>query len=260
MDADKVPTAGRWQDHRAGQVPPAAACPRRTRDAGRSLGCGAVAQNRAARYARKRRIPKPLWLLIAAFILIFLIFERRAVRAFLWTDGRPTAGDDLKNAASISDDEQNLDRLPDPKDAGSAIQGMPEPRYRPPADFLARDAAQVAAFLLRNRGRLDNDAVRARWAVVDHISLPLAIYLREIEATAAWNDLEKEIAAAPPGTPAASSFDVPKSLRHRKILRLMPEWTQRGEAILSPEPANDTGSTATRDIGDDDPDRRPPKP
>ncbi|KRB16387.1 hypothetical protein ASD99_08450 [Mesorhizobium sp. Root695] len=117
----------------------------------------------------------------------------------------------------------------------------------------------MVAFLIRNRGRLDNEAVRAKWDIIDRISLPLAVYLREIEATAAWDDLEKEISAAPPGSPAVSPAEIPKSQHHRKILRLLPEWSRRGEEFLSSVPAGDSTRTPIPD-GGDEPDTEPPKP
>jgi hypothetical protein len=224
-----------------------------------------VARNRAARYAKRRRIPRPLWPLVAAFVLIGLIFERRPSPAFFAPIGKAAPDGDRMPPASIpeSDGGRDVDRLPDPDDAGGAVGGIPEPRHRPPADFLATDkeVAQVVAFLIRNRGRIDNYAVRTKWQILDRASLALAVHLREVEANAAWDDLEEEIAAAPPGMPAISRTGLVKSVRHRKLLRLMPEWTQRGEDLLTGGGADDAppDNAPTLD-GDDGPDTRPRKP
>lgn len=220
------------------------------------VGCSGVARNRAARYARKRRIPKPLWPLISAAILVGLIFERRPPPTLSWAVGRLPATDRTKDTAvPLPEPEatQNEDMFVDAADTSA-----PEPQYLPPAQFLAKDAAQLVDFLVRNRGRLDNELVRAKWKIVDRFSLPLAIYLREIEANATWDDLEKEISAVPPGSPATFPAQIPKSPRHRKILRLLPEWTRRGEEFISPVPIGDSTLTPTPD-GGDEPGTKPPK-
>ncbi|CAM5368088.1 hypothetical protein ATER59S_01525 [Aquamicrobium terrae] len=161
------------------------------------------------------------------------------------------------------DGVQDIDPFPGPDDAGGTAGGIPEPRHRPPADFLATDKeiAQIIAFLIRNRGRIDNDAVRAKWDTLDRASLPLAVYLREIEAMAAWGDLEEEIATVPPGMLASSRSGLPMSIRHRKIIRLLPEWTRRGEDLLTGGVAADASPhDAPTPDGDDGPDTRPRKP
>lgn len=226
-------------------------------------GCREVARRRAARYASKRCIPKALWPLIAAAILIWVIFDPRPPRAFAWAGKIPdTDGNAIRSAAMPDPDEgQDIDRSVDSGDTRSANDGIPQPKHLPPSGFLAEDVAQVIAFLLRNRGRLDNDAVRAKWDIVDRISLPLAIYLREVEARAAWDDLEQEVSAAPWGTPPMSGRHLPKSPRHRKLLRLLPEWSRRGDHLMSKLVPDDTTSPPApeRDRGDDR-DREPPKP
>lgn len=258
MDANRA-SADRWRDN----LP--APRPASKREVRRRLDCRDVARNRAARYARRRRIPRSLWPLVAAFVLIGLIFERRRFPVFFATTGKTAPDGSTMPPASIPepDGQQDIDRFPDPGDAGGAAGGIHEPRHVPPADFLAtdRDVAQIVAFLIRNRGRIDNDAVRAKWEILDHASLPLAVHLREVEANDAWDDLEEEIAAAPPGMPAISRSSLPKSIRHRKLLRLMPEWTQHGEDFLTGGDAADAppDDAPTLD-GDDGPDTRPRKP
>jgi hypothetical protein len=264
MDASKIPTTDPWRDI---HLCPASAPTARLfskHDGRRRLDCRDVARNRATRYARRRRIPRPLWPLIAAFVLIGLIFERRPFPAFS-TETKATPDGSRMPLASIpeSHGEQDFDRLPDPGDASSATGGIPEPRHRPPTDFLATDkeVAQIVAFLIRNRGRIDNGVVRAKWEILDRVSLPLAVHLREMEANAAWDDLEEEIATAPPGMPATSRSALVRSIRHRKLLRLMPEWTQRGEDLLTGGGAADTPpDEAPTPDGDDRPDTRPRKP
>lgn len=225
------------------------------------LRCDEVARNRAARYARKRSIPKLLWPLIAAMILVGLLLERRPLPVLPWARGRPLMDDEGNTPVPRRDERPGVDGLPDPGDMRGMIDGELEPRYRPPIGFLYKDAAQVVAFLIRNRGQLDNEAVRAKWSILDRISLALAVYLREVEANAAWDDLEKEISDAAPAAPFEPSAGIPGSVRHRKILRLLPEWSRRGEEIMPPESPDDPKSASTFDVDSDDrPDTKPPKP
>lgn len=264
MNASEFVPDPRWRDRRKRHVDPATASATMKPPDRKRPGCRDVARSRAGRYARRRRILRLLLPLIAAFILIGLAFERHLLPAFSSTEGKAAPDGGRVPLASMPepDGEQNIDRLPNPDDADSTAGGIPETRHRPPTDFLAtdKDVAQIVAFLVRNRDRLDNEAVRAKWTILDRASLPLAILLREIEATAAWDDLEKEIAAAPPGTPAASRSGLPKSIRHRKLLRLMPEWARRGEDLLAGGSAADASSDdAPTPDGDDGPDTRPRK-
>lgn len=220
----------------------------------RRLRCTDVARNRAQRYARRHRKAKSFLPLISAAIFAALLLERWP-EAFSFRKKKlphpgkagplPIAEDDDRRAAQVWIGE-----------------GEGKPRYRPPADFLAtrKEVIQIVAFLIRNQGKLDTDPVRMKWEILDRASLPLAIFLREIKAASAWDDLEAEIAAARFDVPRAPGMGLPKSIRHRKILRLMPEWTRRGEDILSPEPVDDDSPAATPGIDNDDPDRKPLKP
>jgi hypothetical protein len=265
MDASKSASNLRWQDRRRRRVDPATASATVKRPRRKRPGCTDIARSRAARYARRRRIAKLFRPLIAAFILVGLIFERRPPPAFPWSGKRPVDDGDTMHRSPDPEPEtrHDTDPLPDPGDAGGAIRGDPEPRYLPPADFLAtrKEVIQIVAFLIRNKGKLDTDPIRMKWETLDRASLPLAVFLREIEANVAWDDLEDEIAAARFDIPAAPGMGLPKSPRHRKILQLLPEWTRRGEGILSPEPAGDDSPATTPTIDDDpDPDRKPPKP
>jgi hypothetical protein len=121
----------------------------------------------------------------------------------------------------------------DAKVAQASIRdGEGGPQYRPSPDFLARDVAQVVAFLIRNRGRLDTETVRAKWVFLDRASLPLAIFLREIEANGTWDELKNEIKTTPATGLRGPRTEMPKSLWHRKILAILPDWTKRGDDLL----------------------------
>lgn len=249
-------------DPRIGHVDLAAASALSNPPSRRRLRCGDVARNRAARYARRHRIPKPFWPLMTTLILIGLIFERRAAPV-LPSSNRSIRTDDTITASpsEMPDVGGDIYGTTAPRDTGGATRGQHALHYRPSHRVLAKYVGQIVAFLIRNRGRVDNEAVRAKWGILDRISLPLAVYLREIEANSAWDDLEKEISAAPFGAPAVSGMDIPKSARHRKILRVLPEWVGRGDELLSGDlsPGHDPKLVPTLDE-DGGPDTKPRRP
>jgi hypothetical protein len=198
-----------------------------------------VARNRARRYAGRHRRAKPFLPLISTAIFASLLFERWPE---VFSFARVQApGSSKARPPFVPDGDQGRDG------AGQVWVDEDEgrPRYQPPPDFLARDVAQVVAFLVRNRGRAHTEAVRAKWDFLDKMSLPLAVYLREVEATGAWNDLEKDIKVAPLAVPRVAGVAMPKSLWHRKVLATLPDWAARGEdlirtaqaEIFPPEPA-----------------------
>ncbi len=231
----------------------------------RRLRCADVARNRARRYANRHRKVRWLLPLFTGIILVGLIFERRPSPVFAWSGKRPGKDGDTMRRPPMPEPETgpDIDPWPDPDDAGDTAGGEPEPRYLPPADFLAtkKQVAQIVAFLIRNRGKLDTDPARMKWAILDRASLPLAVFLREVEATAAWDDLEDEISNASPGTPVYSISDMPRSPRHRKILRLLSDWEQRGEDLLSGTVTSDvTPDSKPTPDDDDEPDIGPRKP
>ncbi|SFU09645.1 hypothetical protein SAMN05518861_112153 [Mesorhizobium sp. YR577] len=248
MQAERSRTNGCGADLPA--IAPALEIRSNRRHGKRRLDCLDVAQNRAARYARRHRIARPLWPLIATFILVALLFERSQVPEGVRL---PKKSDKLSgNRETIQD--VALGGLLVADEGGDVTGGWPEPKNRPPSGFLAKDVGQAIAFLIRNRGRLDNEVIRAKWKIVDEFSLPLAIYLRDIEARGEWDNLEIEISAASPGAPEGSVGAIPKSPRHRKIRRLATDWSVLGKELLSADVASAPPTNPLFQPGGDDPD------
>lgn len=133
-------------------------------------------------------------------------------------------------------------------------RGEAAPRCLPSVDFAAKHVAQVLAFLIRNRGKLDTDVVREKWKHLDRFSLPLAVYLRDIEASGEWAALEDEIAASPPPL-RRNSY----SNKHAKILKLIAAWERRGEELLKLI-ATDASTVAAASDSQLDDDDAPPGP
>lgn len=186
---------------------------------------------------------KPLWPILAAIILVAIVFNgpRNTVRAM------PPARD--KRAAArlprigIRRDVETM-----PSETGASLNCMIVPRCLPPADFQSQRATQVLAFLIRNRGKLDNNVVRKKWEYLDEFSLPLAIYLRDIEARDYWSNLGEEIRLLPMPLGRKSS-----SVMERKLTELMPVWKGRGEELLGSLSEENPASANEQEIlrGDD---------
>lgn len=209
------------------------------------LGCGSVARNRARRYLAKRGLPKGLWPIITAAILIAIVFDRqvqpRMPRSFVLSDQKG------KKGCPIDEAQKAADPFPAPAETGAALHGEADLRCKPPVDFQSKHAAQMVAFLTRNRGRLDNEVVREKWRHLDQMSLPLAVYLREIEASNTWSGLDREISEATLTPSVRPPKGLLRSVQHQKIVLLLPEWQRRGEALLS----------TIGGSGDDDDDPKP---
>jgi hypothetical protein len=219
-------------------------------------GCGSVARNRARRYLAKRRLPKAFWPIIAIVLFIALVFDRRIGFRLPDLAGQNEKPIKMPLAAHTETDE-NPPVLP--SETGAALNGAPAPCYTPPADFQTKHSAQMIAFLVRNRGKLDTKVVRRKWEHLDRVSIPLAVYLRDIEANDEWAALEREIAARPAAPRiGARQSDAPSSIRHQKILKLIPEWTRRGETLLTTSGSGASGPPGTEiDYSDDN---TPPVP
>jgi len=216
-------------------------------------GCGAAARRRARRYLAKRRRPKALWPILAALFFIAIAFER--------PNGPMQSGSARKNRAATkarsSDDRIDEEVSTSASDTGAALNGDAAQQYRPPFNFQAKHAAQIVAFLVRNRGRLDTDVVREKWKHLDGFSLPLALYLRDIDANGDWSVIEEEIAAS--AFPMKLCPDRSSWIRHRRILELIPEWVRRGEELLASLDAEEPAPAASSDHHPKD-DDTPPKP
>lgn len=217
-------------------------------------GCGTVARRRARRYVTNRCLPKSLWPILAAFFFVVIVFDRPlgVARAKPLARNSRTLTSARSPIAGLSCDAQAL-----PSDTGAELNGAAALQCRPPVEFHTRHAAQVLAFLIRNRGKLDTDVVREKWKYLDGFSLPLAVYLRGIEAREEWAVLEREISKCPL-SPAATRRRMPSSLRQRKILELTQEWQRRGEELLTVPDGASVSTNPPEHRPDDDDAPAPP--
>lgn len=203
----------------------------------RARTCSDAAWSRAIRYARRRRIARQLLPLIAAALLFMVLLERGSK---WFSNGVRTRR--ARQGAIGSNAVAGQPDVPDDLDAGSTgkgtdtgrmARGEPVVAFRPPSEFLAKDISQIVAYLIRNKARVDNEAVRMKWAILDQVALPLAVYLRDIEANGAWGDLQKELSYAHISPETIAGRNPGQFLNNLRILALLPEWTGRGEARLA---------------------------
>lgn len=235
MDVHEPPSRNRQRQRLVIDADPASvhALPRRSNK--RRLRCHDVARNRAQGYARRHRIARLLQPLIAAALLVGLLLERRPGPLFAWSLGKRKPDHDSGSAMSPATSGET-DRLSAAfatgGDTGGSGRDVLQPQLRPPSEFLARDLAQIVAFLIRNRGRVDNEVVRMKWAMLDRMSLPLAVYLRDVEAKGSWNELSAELPKAQLETRRRPAGAREPSLLQRRLLGIIPEWSSRGDRLL----------------------------
>lgn len=113
-----------------------------------------------------------------------------------------------------------------------STDSLPQPRYKPPPSFLSSDVGELVMSLMRNRGRIDTEPVRRRWRKLDEANMPLAVYLRDIEERGAWQDLHLEIQEMCLDQESVSTGTKAFSIRHLKVLALIPQWALRGEELM----------------------------
>lgn len=199
--------------------------------------CSDAAWSRAIRYARRRRIARQLLPLIAAALLFMVLLERgsnrfsngvRTRRARQEAIGTNSGAGRLKECDNLDGDAMAYGT-----DTGGMARGEPAVALRPPSHFLAKDISQIVAYLIRNKARVDNEAVRMKWAILDQVALPLAVYLRDIEANGAWGDLQEELSYAHVSPETLDRRKPGQFINNLRILALLPEWTGRGEVRLA---------------------------
>lgn len=202
--------------------------------------CWAVAKRRARRRVARRRLPNVLWPLISGAMLIAIAIDRKIPRF-----PRP-----LVRRRKSGENDPRVDRLRvEPRGTQGTLRAQRGANCPPEAAAVA----QVVAFLVRNRGRLDNAVVREKWDRLDRLSLPLAVYLRDIEAREEWSALDAEISRFPL-IPRSLTDDLETliSVRHSKICGLVQEWQGRGVEMLNlyaaPHEAIDTKHPDMKDI------------
>jgi hypothetical protein len=155
------------------------------------LPCGAVAANRARRNAAKAQAPKVLLPLIATAVFIGLMMDRLQYTLTGFTNrrhalgSRPAARGDPNSVSSTKLHDFNI-----PKDNREIrAAGYDGVDHRASPEKIAR----LLAFMIRNRGRIDNAVIEKKWRDLDRHDMPLAVYLRHIEEESRWHDLESDL-------------------------------------------------------------------
>ncbi len=114
------------------------------------------------------------------------------------------------------------------------IHGQTPRDYLPPLSIGNLELARTLDFLIRNRGSQGPMADR-RWKIVQRISLPLAVYLREIDDCSRWGELRNEIRRTQVScvrTPDPSERDLNREYLV-KVATLADTWVERGRSLLA---------------------------
>jgi hypothetical protein len=123
---------------------------------------------------------------------------------------------------------------PGADETAGIIHGQTPGDYLPPLSIGDLELARALDFLIRNRGSQGPVADR-RWQVVERVSLPLAVYLREIDDRSRWGDLRNEIRrtqASCVRTPDPSERDLNREYLV-KVAALAGTWVDRGWSLLA---------------------------
>lgn len=235
MDIHELPSRHRRWERRVIEADPATVHAMPRRGDRRRLRCHDVARNRAQRYARRHRIARLLRPLVAVAFLMALLLERRPDQLFAWPGLKRKLGHDNGSAGSpaVSEETNDTEAASSAvEETGGSGRDTLQLRLRPPSEFLAKDLAQIVAFLIRNRGRVDNDVVRMKWGILDRVALPLAVYLRDVEAKESWNELSAELPKAQLETRDRPAGAQEPSLLQRRLLGMIPEWSTRGDRLM----------------------------
>lgn len=109
------------------------------------------------------------------------------------------------------------------------------PSYLPTLSSGEIQFARSLAFLIRNRGGRHGPAAAMHWRNLDASSLPLAVYLRDVDDRGQWRGLEREVAAYRLAglRPVLAQDRILGQERLLKLIQLAPRWKARGAAMVA---------------------------
>lgn len=192
------------------------------------LPCGAVAANRARRVAAKEQAPKVLVPLIAIAVFVGLMVDRlQYILTGFSNRLRPLVNRQAERSVPNSVCRANLHDFSirrDDRDIRVVKSDAADHRQSP------EQIARLVAFMIRNKGRIDNAVIEKNWRDLDRHDMPFAVYLRHIEAENRWHDLEIDLKRLARKTGKSTKSG---SKRDRDITSLIPEWSRRGEELLA---------------------------
>lgn len=228
-----------------------------------SPACLAIAENRARRQAARQLLPNAFMPAMAAIIFLGLMNDR--LRQFLIGYGRSLlSGKSSRRNQTIRQPAPVFGETSCSSSLGEVSCALPAhglAARQPNSALELERVAQIIAFLIRNGGRIDNNAVKQKWQSLDRHALPLAVYLRDIEAKNAWEEVEQEMRSLDSGRGHYSKMSL--SIRTRNILALMPIWSHRGDGLMAgtvpsgPSGTSLGGDLEAHDDGPQSPSNRP---
>ncbi|WP_210318434.1 hypothetical protein [Aureimonas endophytica] len=124
------------------------------------------------------------------------------------------------------------------------MDGSSTPRRPSYLPALSPDETRLAhslAFVIRNRGGRHGPVAASHWRTLDAATLPLAVYLRDIDDRGLWPSLEREVSAYRLSglRPVLAQDRTLGQERLVKLVQLAPRWKARGVALLAGDGGRD---------------------
>ncbi len=199
---------------------------------------------RRARWAKERAPRLPCLPEVVFLTVLVGLFVRAAVLAISAQSTRPPPSQTVFEGGEQSPRPVDFSGSPRAGETIGVIHGQTPQDYLPPLSIGDLELARALDFLIRNRGSQGPVADR-RWQVVERGSLPLAVYLREVDDCSRWGDLRNEIRCAQVScvrTPDPSERDLKREYLV-KVATLANAWVDRGRSLLA------ESETAKKDSG-----------
>lgn len=200
----------------------------------RQIGACVPLIMRRARRAKKRAprlpcLPEVIFITVLAGLL-----SRAVLLAIFAPSTRPSPSRAVSESGEQSPRLLDFSGSPGADRTAGMVHGQTRRDYLPPLSIGDLELARALDFLIRNRGSQGPVADR-RWQVVERVSLPLAVYLREIDDRSRWSDLRNEVrrTQAPcVRTPDPSERDLNREYLV-KVATLADTWVDRGRSLLA---------------------------
>lgn len=189
---------------------------------------------RRARRAKERAPRLPCLPEVIFLTVLAGLFAKAALRAIFALSTRPSPSRTSFEGGEQSPRPVGLKGSLGANETAGIIHGQTPGDYLPPLSIGDLELARALDFLIRNRGSQGPVADR-RWQVVERISLPLAVYLREVDDRSLWCELRNETRRTQVSCvriPDPSERDLNREYLV-KVATLAGTWVDRGRSLLA---------------------------
>jgi len=189
---------------------------------------------RRARWAKKRAPRLPCVPEVVFLTVLTGLLAKAALLAIFALNRRPSPTQTVSEGSAQSPQSGASSAYSGLDETAGIIHGQTPRGYLPPLSTRDLELARALDFLIRNGGSQGPVAAR-RWQVVERVSLPLAVYLREIDDRSRWGDLRNEIRRTQVScvrVPDPSERDLNREYLVR-VATLADAWVDRGRDLLA---------------------------